>query len=51
MRCLANLPRDRMRVHDHYAANLHTGRALYKHRGRDFRLTGVHGRVAKELLT
>ena len=48
--------KDRVHVHDLNATILHLlgldhERLTYRHAGRDFRLTGVHGHVVKELLT
>jgi hypothetical protein len=46
---------NRVHVHDLQATVLHLlgldhERLTYRHSGRDFRLTDVHGRVVKELL-
>ncbi len=43
-------------VHDLHATNLHTlgldhTRLTYRHSGRDYRLTDVHGNVIQALLT
>src|SRR5207249_3203329 len=48
--------RDRVHVHDLHATILHLlgmdhERLTYRHAGRDFRLTDVHGHVVKEILT
>ena len=48
--------KDRVHVHDFNATILHLlgldhERLTYRHAGRDFRLTDVHGHVVKELLT
>jgi hypothetical protein len=48
--------KDRVHVHDLNATILHLldldhERLTYRHAGRDFRLTDVHGHVVKELLT
>ena len=45
----------RVHIHDWHATILHLlgldhERLTYKHAGRDFRLTDVHGKVAKEIL-
>ena len=45
----------RMHIHDWHATILHMlglnhERLTYQHAGRDFRLTDVHGEVAKEIL-
>jgi len=47
--------KDRVHVHDFHATILHLmgldhQRLSYRHSGRDYRLTDVHGRVVKELL-
>ena len=47
--------RDAVHVHDFHATILHLmglnhEKLVYRHAGRDFRLTDVHGRVAKKLL-
>jgi len=47
---------NRMHIHDLHATLLHLlgidhERLTYRHAGRDFRLTDVHGHVAKEILT
>jgi hypothetical protein len=44
-----------MHVHDFHATCLHLlgidhERLTYRHQGRDFRLTDVHGHVAKDIL-
>ncbi len=46
---------DPVSVHDFHATILHLlgidhERLTYRHAGRDFRLTDVHGRVVKQLL-
>lgn len=46
---------DKMHIHDWHATILHLlgldhERLTYRHAGRDFRLTDVHGKVAKEIL-
>ena len=46
---------NRMHIHDLHATLLHLlgidhERLTYRHAGRDFRLTDVHGHVAKEIL-
>lgn len=46
---------NRMHIHDLHATLLHLlgidhERLIYRHAGRDFRLTDVHGHVAKEIL-
>ena len=46
----------RMHVHDLHATILHLlgidhERLTYRHAGRDFRLTDVYGKVAREILT
>ena len=46
---------DRVHVHDFHATILHLlgldhTRLTYRHAGRDFRLTDVHGRVVKEVI-
>ena len=48
--------RDKMHVHDLHATLLHLlgidhERLTFRHAGRDFRLTDVHGHVAKDILT
>lgn len=48
--------RDKVHVHDLHATLLHLlgidhERLTYRYGGRDFRLTDIHGRVVKELLT
>ena len=45
----------RMHIHDWHATLLHLlgldhERLTYRHAGRDFRLTDVHGEVAREIL-
>jgi hypothetical protein len=50
-----NIARDPVHVHDFQATLLHLlgvdhERLLFKHQGRRYRLTDVHGRVVKELL-
>ena len=50
-----NAVEDRVSVHDLHATVLHLlgidhERLIYKHQGRDFRLTDVHGRVVNSLL-
>ena len=45
----------RMHIHDWHATILHMlglnhERLTYQHAGRDFRLTDVHGEVAKDIL-
>lgn len=50
-----NIVRDPVSVHDLHATMLHQlgldhERLVYRHQGRDFRLTDVHGRVVRELL-
>jgi uncharacterized protein (DUF1501 family) len=50
-----NIVRDPVSVHDLHATLLHLlgfdhERLTYRHQGRDFRLTDVHGRVVRELL-
>jgi hypothetical protein len=50
-----NIVRDPVSVHDLHATMLHLlgfdhERLVYRHQGRDFRLTDVHGRVVRELL-
>jgi hypothetical protein len=47
---------DRMHIHDWHATILHLlglnhEELTYRHAGRDFRLTDVHGNVAKEILS
>jgi len=47
---------DRVEIHDLQATLLHClgfdhTRLTYRHKGRDFRLTDVHGRVVQEILT
>ena len=51
-----NVVRDPVHVHDLNATVLHQlgfdhERLTFHHQGRDFRLTDVHGRVVRELLT
>lgn len=51
----ATVVRDRVHVHDFHATILHLlgfdhTRLTYRHAGRDYRLTDVHGRVVKEIL-
>jgi hypothetical protein len=51
----ATVSKDRVHVHDFHATILHLlgfdhTRLTYRHAGRDYRLTDVHGRVVKELL-
>ena len=51
----ATVAKDRVHVHDFHATILHLlgfdhTRLTYRHAGRDYRLTDVHGRVVKELL-
>ena len=46
---------NRVHIHDLHATVLHLlglnhERLTYRHSGRDFRLTDVHGRVVRELL-
>jgi hypothetical protein len=46
---------DEVHIHDFHATILHLlgldhERLTYKHAGRDFRLTDVHGRVVHEIL-
>jgi hypothetical protein len=46
---------NRVHVHDLHATVLHLlgldhERLTYRHSGRDFRLTDVHGRIVRELL-
>jgi hypothetical protein len=46
---------DRMHIHDLHATLLHLlgidhERLTYRHAGRDYRLTDVHGTVAKKIL-
>lgn len=48
--------RDKVHMHDLHATILHLlgldhERLTYRHDGRDFRLTDVHGRVVKEIMT
>ena len=48
--------RDALHVHDFHATILHLmglnhEKLVYRHAGRDFRLTDVHGRVAKNILS
>lgn len=50
-----NIVEDRMEVYDLHATILHQlgmdhEKLTYRHAGRDFRLTDVHGRVVKEIL-
>jgi hypothetical protein len=50
-----NVVKDEVHVHDLHATilhllGLHHERLTYRHAGRDFRLTDVHGRVVKEIL-
>jgi hypothetical protein len=50
-----NIVRDPVSVHDLHATllhqlGLHHDRFTYRHQGRDFRLTDVHGHVVRELL-
>lgn len=50
-----NIAEDEMHVHDFHATILHClgfdhTRLTYRHAGRDFRLTDVHGHVVKEIL-
>ena len=45
----------KMHIHDWHATILHLlgldhEKLTYRHAGRDFRLTDVHGRVAKDIL-
>jgi hypothetical protein len=47
---------NQVHVHDFHATILHLlgfdhTRLTYRHAGRDYRLTDVHGRVVKELLS
>ena len=47
---------NKMHIHDLHATILHLmgldhERLTYRHAGRDFRLTDVYGRVAKEILS
>jgi hypothetical protein len=51
----ATVAKDRVHVHDFHATILHLlgfdhEKLTYRHGGRDYRLTDVHGRVVKELL-
>jgi uncharacterized protein (DUF1501 family) len=51
----ATVARDPVHVHDFHATILHLlgidhTRLTYRHAGRDFRLTDVHGRVVNEIL-
>lgn len=51
-----NITENPMHVHDLHATLLHlTGidheRLIYRHQGRDFRLTDVHGHIVKDILT
>jgi hypothetical protein len=51
-----NIVRDPMHVHDLHATMLHLlgidhSKLTYQYQGRNFRLTDVHGRVVKELLS
>src|SRR5207247_5543059 len=51
----ATVGRDKVHVHDFHATILHLlglshERLTYRHAGRDFRLTDVHGNVVRELL-
>ncbi len=46
---------DRVHVHDLHATILHLlgldhTKLTYRHAGRDFRLTDVHGRIVKEII-
>jgi hypothetical protein len=46
---------DKVHLHDFHATLLHLmgldhERLTYRHAGRDFRLTDVHGRVVKEIM-
>jgi hypothetical protein len=48
--------KDRVHVHDLHATILHLlgldhEKLTYRHAGRDFRLTDVHGRVVSDILT
>jgi hypothetical protein len=50
-----NIVRDGVHVHDFHATMLHLlgvdhKRLTYRHEGRDYRLTDVHGNVVKALL-
>ena len=47
--------RDRVHIHDLQATILHLlgmdhERLIYKHQGRDYRLTDVHGEVVRQIL-
>lgn len=51
-----NVAKDPVHVHDFHATILHLmgldhERLTYRHSGRDYRLTDVHGRVVKEILS
>jgi uncharacterized protein (DUF1501 family) len=51
----ATVARDRVHVHDFHATILHLlgldhTKLTYRHAGRDFRLTDVHGEVVKKIL-
>jgi hypothetical protein len=51
----ATVAKDQVHVHDFHATILHLlgfdhTRLTFRHAGRDYRLTDVHGRVVKELL-
>ncbi len=51
-----NVGKDPVHVHDFHATILHLmgldhERLTYRHTGRDYRLTDVHGRVVREILT
>ena len=51
----ANIARDEVHVHDFHATILHLlgldhTKLTYRHAGRDFRLTDVHGNVVKQIL-
>jgi hypothetical protein len=52
----ATVAENQVHVHDFHATILHLlgfdhTRLTYRHAGRDYRLTDVHGRVVKELLS
>ena len=47
---------DRVHMHDLHATILHLlgldhEKIVYRHQGRDYRLTDVHGRVVRDLIT
>jgi hypothetical protein len=51
----ATVATDQVHVHDFHATILHLlgldhTRLTYRHAGRDYRLTDVHGRIVKEIL-